>query len=90
MRFRQLQEHAHAQTFKLFAWFALLLVGLTVAVNLFLALVYKMIMPFAIGYPALFFETNTAVVVLFILGGSYIETQRLREGGGPRIAHWMG
>lgn len=90
MRFRQLQEHAHTQTFKLFAWFALLLLGLTVAINLFLALIYKMIMPFAIGYPALFFETNTAVVVLFILGGSFIETQRLREGGGPRIAHWMG
>ncbi|MGE5452581.1 MAG: M48 family metalloprotease [Acidobacteriota bacterium] len=90
MRFRQLQEHAHAQTLKLFAWFALLLFGLTVSVNLFLALVYKLVMPFAVGYPALFFETNTAVVVLFILGGSFIETQRLREGGGPRIAHWMG
>lgn len=90
MRFRQLQEHAHAQTIRLFAWFVLLLLALTITVNLFLALAYKLVMPFAIGYPALFFETNTAVVVLFILGGSFVETQRLREGGGPRIAHWMG
>lgn len=90
MKFRQHQELAHAQTFRLFAWFAVLLVGLTAAINLFLALAYKLIMPFTVGYPALFFETNTAVVVLFVLGGAWIETQRLREGGGPRIAHWMG
>lgn len=90
MKFRQHQELAHAQTFRLFAWFAVLLVGLTATINLFLALAYKLIMPFTVGYPALFFETNTAVVVLFVLGGAWIETQRLREGGGPRIAHWMG
>ncbi|HEX5310281.1 M48 family metalloprotease [Aquabacterium sp.] len=90
MKFRQHQERAHSQTLRLFAWFALLLIALTGAINLLLALVYKLIMPLSQGYPALFFETNTAVVVLFVLGGAWVETQRLREGGGPRIAHWMG
>ncbi len=90
MKFRQHQELAQAQTLRLFAWFAVLLVGLTATINLLLALAYKLAMPFAADYPALFFETNTAVVVLFVLGGAWIETQRLREGGGPRIAHWMG
>ncbi|MDE1997520.1 MAG: M48 family metalloprotease [Burkholderiales bacterium] len=90
MRFRQHQEQAQAQTVRLFIWFAILLVALALSVNLLLALVYKLIMPLSIGYPALFFETNTAVVVLFVLGGAWVETQRLREGGGPRIAHWMG
>jgi len=89
MKFRQHQEQAQAQTFKLFVWFAVLLAGLVVAINGLLALAYKLLMPFSHGYPALFFETNSAVVVLFVLGGCLIETQRLREGGGQRVAHWM-
>lgn len=89
MKFRQHQEQAQAQTFKLFAWFALLLAGLVVAINALLALAYKLLMPFSHGYPALFFETNSGLVVLFVLGGCLIETQRLREGGGQRVAHWM-
>lgn len=90
MKFRQHQEQAHRQTLRLFIWFGVLLTVLTVAINLFLALAYKLVSPFGPGYPNLFFETNTAVVILFVLGGAWVETQRLREGGGPRIAHWMG
>ncbi|MBA4109851.1 MAG: hypothetical protein C0487_09705 [Leptothrix sp. (in: Bacteria)] len=89
MKFRQHQEQAQAQTFKLFAWFAVLLAGLVVAVNVLLALAYKLLMPLSHGYPALFFETNSGVILLFVLGGCLIETQRLREGGGQRVAHWM-
>ncbi|MGH6645990.1 M48 family metalloprotease [Aquabacterium sp.] len=89
MKFRQHQEQAQAQTFKLFAWFAVLLAGLVLAINGLLALAYKLLMPLSHGYPALFFETNSAVVLLFVLGGCVIETQRLREGGGQRVAHWM-
>jgi Zn-dependent protease with chaperone function len=89
MKFRQHKEQAQAQTLKLFAWFAVMLAGLVVAINGLLALAYKVLMPLSHGYPALFFETNSAVVLLFVLGGCLIETQRLREGGGQRVAHWM-
>ena len=89
MKFRQHQEQAQSQTFKLFAWFAVLLTGLVLAINGLLALAYALLMPLSHGYPALFFETNSAVVLLFVLGGCLIETQRLREGGGQRVAHWM-
>ncbi|RZL00849.1 MAG: peptidase M48 [Rubrivivax sp.] len=89
MKFRQHQEQAQTQTIQLFVWFAVLLAGLVVAINGLLALAYKVLMPLSHGYPALFFETNSAVIVLFVLGGCLIETQRLREGGGQRVAHWM-
>ena len=45
-------------------------------------LLWRIAVPIADGYPALFFQTNTAVVVLFVVGGCWIETMRLREGGG--------
>ncbi|MDE2402291.1 MAG: M48 family metalloprotease [Burkholderiales bacterium] len=89
MLFRQHQAKAQAQTVRLFAWFAVLLLGLVVAVNGVMALVFKVVVPISHGFPALFFETNSAVVLLFVLGGCLIETQRLREGGGPRVANWM-
>lgn len=90
MRFRQHQWAAQARTTRLFAWFAALLLALTLAVNALLALVFKLIVPFGHGFPALFFETNTAVVILFVVGGAVVETQRLRAGGGARVAHWLG
>ena len=54
MKFRQHQELAHAQTLRLFAWFAVLLIALAGTINLLLALVYKLVMPLAQGYPACF------------------------------------
>lgn len=90
MKFRQHQDQAQAQTTRLFIWFALLLLTLVVGINAVLAAVYKFAAPFSAGFPHLFFETNSALVVLFVLGGSLIETQRLREGGGPRLARWLG
>lgn len=89
MKFRQHQAQAHLQTLRLFVWFAVLLMGLVLALNGLMALAYKLVMPLSHAFPALFFETNSALVVLFVLGGCLIETQRLREGGGPRVAHWM-
>lgn len=90
MQFRQHQRHAQIQTARLLAWFAVLLAGLTLTVNLLLALLYKLILPFGLGFPALFFETNTGLILLFVVGGCLVETHRLREGGGPRVAHWLG
>lgn len=90
MRFRQHQTTARQETTRLFGWFALLLLALVVAVNLLMALGYKLFLPFTQGYPPLFFETNTLLVALFVLGGCWVETQRLRDGGGVRVAHWLG
>ena len=90
MKFRQHQDQAQTRTTRLFVWFALLLTALVVAINGVLALVYKLVMPFAHGFPTFFFETNTGIVLLFVVGGCLVETQRLREGGGPRLARWLG
>lgn len=90
MRFRQHQGAAQTRTTQLMLWFGVLVVALTVAINLLLALLYKVVMPAGIGFPNLFFETNTAVVLLFVVGGAIVETQRLRAGGGARVAHWLG
>ncbi len=81
MRFRRHQEAAHASTRRLIALFVVVLAALVVAVNVALAAVYRLSMPFAGSYPALFFETNTAIVLLFVLGGCWLESLRLREGG---------
>lgn len=81
MRFRRHQEAAESATTKLLLAFAAALVALLVAVNGLLALAWWATMPLASQLPALFFETNTAVVLLFVLGGSWVETLRLREGG---------
>lgn len=90
MQFRQHQRAAHIRTARLIGLFALLLLALTVTVNLLQALLYKLLLPFSVGFPALFFETNTGLVLLFVLGGCFVEAQRLRDGGGPRVAHWLG
>lgn len=81
MRFRREQEAAQAATSGMLAGFALALLAIVVAVNLGLALLWRLVVPVAGGWPPLFFETNTAVVLLFVLGGCWIESQRLREGG---------
>ena len=90
MRFRQHQATARQESTRLFAWFAVLLVALVLAINVVMGLAYKLLLPFTLGWPKLFFETNTALVLLFVLGGCWVETQRLKAGGGIRVAHWMG
>ena len=81
MRFRQHEETARQSTLRLLLLFALVVVGLLVAVNVVLALIYWLTFPFARGYPAYFFQTNCALVLLFVLGGCWVESMRLREGG---------
>ncbi len=90
MRWRHVQDEARGQTWRLLWWFFWLVLALVIAVNAVLALVYKALMPWAIGWPAMFFETNTALVLFFVLGGCWMETWRLRDGGGARVARWMG
>jgi Zn-dependent protease with chaperone function len=81
MRFRRHQEAARASSLRLIVLFVLVLGALVLAVNAALAAAYRYTVPFAQGYPTLFFETNTAIVLLFVLGGCWLEGLRLREGG---------
>ena len=89
MRFREHERAATRSTLRLLALFALVLVALVAAVNAVLALIYLASVPFARGWPAYFFETNTALVLLFVLGGCWVESLRLREGG-PHVAQLAG
>jgi heat shock protein HtpX len=36
------------------------------------------------------FAVNTGVTLLFVLGGWWVETSRLSDGGGQRLAEQMG
>ena len=69
MLFRRHQEAAEAATWGMLLAFAAALAVLVVATNLALALAWRLTIPVAGGYPALFFETNTAVVLMLVLGG---------------------
>ena len=89
MRFRRHQEAAEQQTRQLIALFALVVIGLVIAVNLVLALIYWVTVPFARGLPTYFIETNTGLVLLFVLGGCYVESMRLHKGG-PHVAELAG
>ncbi|MBH1988149.1 MAG: M48 family metalloprotease [Burkholderiales bacterium] len=90
MQFREHQLQAHSRTAWLVVCFFVLLVALCGFVNLVLGLGWRLLAPFAQGYPALFFETNTALIMLFVIGGSLVELHRLQDGGGPRVARWVG
>ncbi|MCM5679300.1 M48 family metalloprotease [Schlegelella sp. S2-27] len=81
MRFRDHQDAARTATRRLLLLFVGVLLLLVLAVNGVLALIYRLSFPWTIDYPNLFFETNTALVLLFVLGGSWFEMLRLREGG---------
>jgi Zn-dependent protease with chaperone function len=81
MRFRRQEETARRSTQRLLLLFALVVVALVLGVNAVLALIVRLTLPFLHGWPPYFFEVNTALVLLFVLGGSWIETLRLREGG---------
>jgi Zn-dependent protease with chaperone function len=90
MRFRQHQEAAQRQTQQLVLLFALVVVGLVVAVNAVLALAYWATIPIAHGLPDWFVTTNTALVLLFVLGGCWVESSRVRSKGGPHVAELAG
>ncbi|WKB50907.1 M48 family metalloprotease [Eleftheria terrae] len=81
MRFRDHQDQAQAATRRLLLLFAAVLVLLVLAVNGVLALIYRLSFPWAADWPRFFFETNTGLVLLFVLGGCWFEMLRLREGG---------
>ncbi|SFC76261.1 Zn-dependent protease with chaperone function [Polaromonas sp. OV174] len=89
MRFFERQEAARAQTLRLLLLFGLTLLALLLAVNAALALTWRVLTPGFSSYPAYFFSVNTAVTLLFVLGGWWLETSSL-HGGGERLARRVG
>jgi len=89
VRFRQHQRAAQASTRQLLLAFAAVVLLVVLAANGVLALIYRLTFAFTDGFPPLFFTTNTAVVLLFVLGGCWFEASRLREGG-PHVARLAG
>lgn len=89
MRFRQQQEQARAATRKLLALFALTVLFTVLGVNAALALAWRLQFGGFFGYPPWFFETNTALTLGFVLGGSWLESLRLRDGG-AHVAQMVG
>ena len=89
MRFFEEQEKARAQTLRLLLLFGLAVFALVLAVNAALALTWRMVSPGFSAYPAYFFTVNTAVTLLFVLGGWWLETSVL-QGGGEALARQVG
>ena len=89
MRFFEEQEKARAQTLRLLVLFGLTVALLLLAVNAALALAWRVAAPGFSGYPAYFFSVNTAVTLLFVLGGWWLETSSL-QGGGEKLARRAG
>lgn len=85
MRFFEQQVEARAQTRRLLALFGVTLLLLVLAVNVALASTWWLVTrgagPVAFGYPAHFFQVNTAVTLFFVLGGWWLEASEMREGG---------
>lgn len=94
MRFFEFQRDARGETRRLLVAFALTVLLLVVAVNAALALAWGLTwgfwMPGEMSYPKHYFAVNTAVTLLFVLGGWWVETTRLADGGGVRLAEQMG
>ena len=69
--------------------FALTVLALVVAVNLALALTWRVVWHGSDGYPQYFFAVNTVMTLVFVLGGWWLETSAL-DGGGERLARRVG
>lgn len=89
MRFRQHQDDARRATRRLLVLFLVTVAGTVVCANAALALIWRLHSGGLSGFPPWFFETNTLVALGFILGGCWLETQRLRQGG-AHVAQLLG
>lgn len=89
MRFRHHQDQARSATRRLLLWFVVTVLLTVLAVNGALWLIWRLSFGAVFGLPGWFFETNTAVTLGFILGGCWLETLQLRQGG-ARVAQQVG
>ncbi|MCB2018056.1 MAG: M48 family metalloprotease [Hydrogenophaga sp.] len=86
------QRDARDQTWRLLLAFGLTVLLLVVAVNAALALVVGLSWVFWVpgaSFPRYFVEVNTAMTLVFVLGGWWIESSRLSKGG-EALAQQMG
>jgi Zn-dependent protease with chaperone function len=81
MNFSRHQQQAQRAARRLLWLFGLATLTVVLAVNLLAALAWNLIAGWGSAYPTGFFLTNTLVVTGMIVGGSLLETVRLREGG---------
>lgn len=89
MRFREYQAEAHSTSRRLVAMFVFT-IALTVAgVNAALWLAWRLLVVDMLSTPRWFFEANTAMTLLFVLGGWWVESLQLRQGG-AHVAHMLG
>ena len=89
MHFFERQETARAETLRLLVLFGITVLVLVLAVNAALAVTWRLVTPGFGGYPAYFFTVNTALTLLFVLGGWWLETSAL-QGGGEKLARRAG
>ncbi len=89
MRFRHHQDEARSATRRLLFWFVVTVVLTVLAVNAALWLIWQLSLGGVFGLPTGFFLTNTLVTLGFILGGCWLETLQLRQGG-ARVAEQVG
>ncbi len=100
MRFFERQAQARRASRRLLWLFALAVAAIVVAVNLACALALLLVDPWMWGgsgslggfvarLPRHFFETNTGITLLFIVGGALLEGVRLRDGGAA-VASMLG
>lgn len=86
MNFARHQDQAERTARRLLVLFALATLSVVLAVNAFATLLWQ---AFFAGLPFGFHATNTAVVLLLVIGGAWLETARLREDG-ARIVRRLG
>ena len=88
------QRDARGQTRRLLWLFALTVLLLVVTVNLALlvgwGLTWAFWKPGGFSLPRYFFEVNTGMTLLFVLGGWWVEASRLSQGGGVALARQIG
>ena len=89
MRFFEQQRQARAQTIRLLLLFIATVLLVVLAVNAELALTWRLVAWQDAAYPAYFFQINTGVTMLFILGGWWIESSNV-AGGGEQLARREG
>ena len=88
MNFFEHQEHARRQTRKLLFLFALAVISIVLVFNLLATVAWAMLGHGA-RLPNYFYPTNTLLVIAFVVGGSILETWRLRAGG-DEVAQMVG
>jgi len=82
------QDRARMRSRRLAALFVLVLAGVVLAVDVSAFAAWRLLAD-GLAPPRFFLGTNTFVTLLIVLGGAWIETQRLRDGA-PVLAERLG